>query len=291
MNYRLEIVMILFLLLGTTASAKKKEHLLICGCNWNKIALIDKSNGEILWSHPVLPGEDCNDIERTKNGGILYAYQKGARLIREDHSVVWDYKAPANTEVYTATELPNGQFLISMCGNPAQIVILDKKGKELQTLRFDPGIQNIHDQFRQITLSRKNTYLIPLMGSGEVAEMDRNGKILRKIPVAGNLFSVQELKNGNWLVACGDAHRFVEIDPRTQQIIREVNTDALKNVDLLFVAETIRLKNGNTLLCNWCGHSANKNQARLVEVDPENNIVWTLTNPEVTNVSAVWVDQ
>ena len=261
MKKYLSLVLVLILFTGT-GFAKKKERLLICGCNWNKIAQIDKASGRILWSHPVLPGEDCNDIERTKQGAILYAYQKGARLIRENHKVVWDYKAPEKAEVYTATELPDGRFMITMCGSPAQIVFLNKQGEVVKTIPFDPGISNIHDQFRQIVLSRNNTFLIPLMGSGEIAEMDQNGQIFRKVKVGGNLFSVHELKNGNWLVGC-----------------------------LLFVAETIRLKNGNTLVCNWCGHSANKTQAKVLEVSPDNQVVWQLQNPEIDNVSAIWVDR
>ena len=65
----------------------------------------------------------------------------------------------------------------------------------------------------------------------------------------------------------------------------------LKDVDLLFVAETIRLKNGNTLVCNWCGHSAIKTQAKVLEVSPDNQVVWQLQNPEIDNVSAIWVDR
>ena len=137
--------------------------------------------------------------------------------------------------------------MITMCGSPAQIVFLNKQGEVVKTIPFDPGISNIHDQFRQIVLSRNNTFLIPLMGSGEIAEMDQNGQIFRKVKVGGNLFSVHELKNGNWLVGCGDAHRFIEIEARSGKILREVNSSMLKDVDLLFVAETIRLKNGNTL--------------------------------------------
>ena len=151
MKKYLSLVLVLILFTGT-GFAKKKERLLICGCNWNKIAQIDKASGRILWSHPVLPGEDCNDIERTKQGAILYAYQKGARLIRENHKVVWDYKAPEKAEVYTATELPDGRFMITMCGSPAQIVFLNKQGEVVKTIPFDPGISNIHDQFRQIVL-------------------------------------------------------------------------------------------------------------------------------------------
>ena len=290
MKKYLSLVLVLILFTGT-GFAKKKERLLICGCNWNKIAQIDKASGRILWSHPVLPGEDCNDIERTKQGAILYAYQKGARLIRENHKVVWDYKAPEKAEVYTATELPDGRFMITMCGSPAQIVFLNKQGEVVKTIPFDPGISNIHDQFRQIVLSRNNTFLIPLMGSGEIAEIDQNGQIFRKVKVGGNLFSVHELKNGNWLVGCGDAHRFIEIEARSGKILREVNSSMLKDVDLLFVAETIRLKNGNTLVCNWCGHSANKTQAKVLEVSPDNQVVWQLQNPEIDNVSAIWVDR
>lgn len=44
----------------------KNEKLLIAGCGWRKIAVIDKKTGNPEWEHALGKGEDCNDIELTK---------------------------------------------------------------------------------------------------------------------------------------------------------------------------------------------------------------------------------
>ena len=66
----------------------KNEKLLIAGCGWRKIAVIDKKTGNPEWEHALGKGEDCNDIELTKEKNILYAYTSGARLITPSQEVV-----------------------------------------------------------------------------------------------------------------------------------------------------------------------------------------------------------
>lgn len=268
----------------------KGEKLLIAGCGWDKIAVVDKQTGKLEWEHPLGKGEDCNDVELTIQKQILYAYTTGARLISPDQQVIWDYKVKKNEELFTATQLPDGGYLLAVCGHPARIVELDEKGRSLKEITFETGIKSVHNQFRQIEKTARNTYLVGLFETGEVIEVDEKGNILFHIPVGGTPFMIKQLKTGNWLVACGDGHRWIEINPTTRQILHAVASDDLAGVSLLFVAELYRHKNGTTLVSNWNGHSADKSQPKLLEVDKHNRIVWQLNDlGAVKNVSAVYV--
>lgn len=281
---------IYLLMIGVGCScASPKEKLLVAGCGWQQVAILDKATGTIEWSHSLGQGEDCNDIELTKEGHILYAYTSGARLINRQQETLWDFKARQGEELFTATRLPSGHYMLAICGTPSRIVELDAEGHLRKEQTFQTNITGVHDQFRQIVQTHDNTYLIPLMGKGEVIEMNQQGEIINQATSGGNPFALRLLDNGHWLVACGDAHNFVEIDPQSKQIVRQVGTEDIAPLSLLFVAELIRYKNGNTLICNWNGHSPDKSQPLLLEVDPKNKVVWSLPHrPEIVNISSVY---
>lgn len=267
----------------------QKEKLLVAGCGWQQVAILDKESGAVEWSHSLGAREDCNDVERTPEGHILYAYTRGARLITRSQQTIWDFKANKGEELFTATHLSSGNYLLAICGTPSRIIELNADGKQVDELQFDTSITGVHDQFRQIVKTPHETYLIPLMGKGEVVEMNREKEILNTVRSGGNPFAIQILANGNWLVSCGDAHCFVEIDPQRRKILKKTETDQIAGHSLLFVAELVRYQNGNTLISNWNGHSPDKSQPLLIEVDPDNRVVWTLPpHPDIVNISAVY---
>lgn len=271
------------------AVKKKTEKFLIAGCGWNKVAVLNCETGELEWEHPIGKGEDCNDVELTRRGEVLYAYTGGARLVTMGQKVVWDYKVKAGEELFTATELPDKGYLLGICGHPARIVELNRKGEVRDEFVFETGIPAVHNQFRQILKTRRNTYLVPLFGRGEVIEINRGGQVLKRVATGGNPFSVKILENGFWLVSCGDAHKWVEIDPRLGEIVCTVHSDSLAGASLLYVAEAIRYENGNTLVANWNGHSRDKSQPKLLEVDACHRVVWRLGQDKgITNISAVF---
>lgn len=289
-NRCLKYLFCIVVVISTSCSCSNtREKLLVSGCGWKQVAILDKATGAIEWSHPLNPGEDCNDVEMIADGHILYAYTSGARLITRDQQTVWDFKAQKGEELFTATRLPSGNYMLAICGTPSRIVELDTNGKLIDELSFDTSITGVHDQFRQIVKTPQNTYLIPLMGKGEVIEMNKDKEIVNRIHCGGNPFAIRILDNGNWLVSCGDGHNFVEIDPAAQQIVKNVGDDDVEDITLLFVAELVRYKNGNTLISNWNGHSKNKSQPLLVEINPDNQVVWALPlHPDIINISAVY---
>jgi hypothetical protein len=262
--------------------------LLIGGCGWDKIAIVDKKSNTIEWTHQLQKGDDCNDLEITKAGNVLYAYKGGARLVSKSQELLWDFKVEEGQELYTATELPSGEYLLGVCANPSRIITLDPKGNKIKEQNFDSGIAKVHVQFRQIYPTSNNTYLIPLMGKGEVIELTQKSEVVRRIEVEGNPFSVKVLRDGNWLIACGDSHKYVIANPDKQLVEKIVSSSDLTNVSLLFVAEILNYKNGNVLIANWNGHSKDKTQPKLIEINSKNRVVWKLAPIEsITNISAV----
>jgi len=282
-----QIVFLLLLIL--CCSCAQKEKLLIGGSGWQHIAIVDKKSGKIEWIHDLAVGEECNKVEMTPNGYILYAYKQGARLIDRKHQVIWDYIAGEGEELHFASLLESGNYLLAMCGHPARITELDKDGNPCKEFTFDTAIPDVHNQFRQILKTPQNTYLIPLMGKHKISELDENGRFLKSVLCGGTPFSVKLIEEGNWLVSCGDGRSLVEIDAKTRATLKKIETTSLNWGSLLFVAEAIRYNNGNTLIANWNGRSNDKSQPRLLEINPDDQIVWRLPfNPEISLITTVF---
>lgn len=281
--------LLLIICVVLNVSCQKDEKLLIAGCGWNKIAILDKNSGTIEWEHEFTEREDCNDIEMTDAGNILFAYRGGARLIDRNHKVLWDYKVKKGEELYTATEISEGGYMLAVCGNPSRIIYLDSSGQFTSELKFDSGISKVHSQFRQIQKLDNGNYLIPLMGKGEIVELTKNGEIIKRVKCGGNPFSLCPMDDDKWLVSCGDAHNLIEIDWTNGSIVRVIDDNHLSEGKICFAAEAVQLNDGNLLFCNWNGHTSDKTQPLLIEIDNKGNVKWKIyPSPEIVNISAVY---
>jgi hypothetical protein len=276
-------------MLVVCCACSKHEKLLIGGAGWQQIAIIDKKSGEIEWKHALAAGEECNDVDRNRKGEILYAYKQGVRLITRDGETVWDYKAKENEEAYTASVLESGNYLIALCGMPARIVELDDKGEAVKEITFNTATFDIGDQFRRIIKTPQNTYLVPLMYKHKVSEINGDGRYTKSILCYGSPNSVKLADNGNWIVSCGDARSYIEINPATKKVEKTVETTSLNWGALLQVSELVRYKNGNTLVANsGMPGGDNQSQPMLLEIDSTNHIVWRMPfNPAIENITTV----
>lgn len=282
---KVKILLALLLCVSVSVSAQKK--LLVGGSGWNKIVLLDKKTKQALWSHELNPGDECNCVSYNKKGQILYAYRKGAKLITKDHQTVWDYKVDGEGELHTASVLPDGGYLLGIAGRPARIVELDKEGKVRKEVTYDTQIGSLHGQFRQIRKARNGNYLLPLMARHTVVEIDGDGQLIRSFPAEGNTFAVLELKNGNLLISCGDAHSYLEVDRSTASLVKKVKQNDTEGVAWQFVAEIAPMKD-HFFVCNWAGHSSVKDEPSLVELDADGKVVWSLCDGKnYRNISAV----
>jgi len=279
---------LLLILFSFTLTISAQQRLLVSGSGWPQVAIIDKQTAEIEWSHTLVKGTECNDVEMTREKNILIAYKKGAKLITKDQEVLWDFKAEPGQELFTATQLPNGNYFLAICAQPSRFVTLNEKGEKISEQNYDIGIAKNHGQFRQVTPTTNGTIIIPALGKSEIIEIDKNNNVLRQIKVEGNLFSVKVLPNKKWLVACGDAHKFVIVNPKKEKIVKSYTNDDVKECSLNFVAEPHQLKNGNYLIANWNGHSKDKTQPKVIEIDKNGKVVWALPhNDEIKNISSI----
>jgi len=112
-----------------------------------------------------------------------------------------------------------------------------------------------------------------------VREYDSRGNVVRTLAVPGNPYGGIRLPNGNTLIACGDGHSIIEVDP-DDQIVWRIDENDLEGNPLRFVAGLQRLPNGNTVVCNWGGHGHVGQQPQIFEVTPEKEVVWQLYDYE-----------
>ena len=116
-------------------------------------------------------------------------------------------------------------------------------------------------------------------------EFDSEGKLLRTFVSGG--FVAERLPNGNTLIACGSAHRVIEVDPQ-DKIVWEIVQNDIPGNTLGFAAGIVRLANGNTVICNWSRHgSASKDQAFVFEITPEKKVVWEVHDPDMALTSCI----
>jgi len=281
-------LLLLAAILCLCCSSCKKEKVAIAGSGWQEIAIIEKKYGKIEWRHELEKDFECNDIEITPDGNILFAYSKGARLINRNHEIIWDYKAEENEEIHSATRMSNGGYMIGVCGDPARIVELDNNGTVTKEIPFITLIFNSHRQFRQVAKTGDGNYLVPLIEKRKLLLLSPEGNLIRNFNIGMNLFSVKELKNNNFLVSCGNNGSFVEIDPKIEGDNNMVITNQSKIGVLLFVAEIFPYKNGNKLIANSNIFSDNKSNPLLIEINKKNEVVWSLPfNKEIKNITAI----
>jgi len=274
-------------LLLCTISVQAKHRLLVSGCNYGEVSIY-AADGTKEWSYPEK--QEVSDAWLLPNGDIAMSYKTGSRIIRPDwkkgigFKVVKDRPTREGGETHTCMPLPGGGFLIgeSFAG-VSYIVELDSAFEETKRIELK-GFGGKHSSFRQIRKTPQGTYLVTQQKKGGVAmEIDAEGKTLRSFP--DGRFVAERLENGNTLLACGDNHCIIEIDPEGKEIWKLEQND-LPGITIGFVAGLQRLPNGNTLFSNWGGHGGTTG-ASLIEVTPNKQVVWSASPGKPNRISNV----
>lgn len=277
--YKKYLLLNLFLLICLNIAYAQSEQFIVGGCGYDKISVINRA-GDILWSNPI-KSSNCNDIQITEEGNILYADGVGAYLVGRDKKTIWSHLAKSNEEIYSATQQENGEYVLAFGGHPARIVELSKSGHVIKEIELKIDIENVHSQLRQISKKRNGNYIVPVFSEGIIFELDSNGELLRKLNVGGTPFQVNLISNKRWLVGGGDGNSIILVNAKTGETIREIKEFDIKDCTLLFVAEVNYLKNKNILFANWSGHDRDSEaQPIVVEINEKNEIVWSLSKSE-----------
>ena len=273
---------------GTTGAlppAQAAGHrLLKAGCHGGSLAIV-AADGKIEWEYPM--EDETNDAWLLAGGHIVFAHRYGVREVTRDKKTVWEYNAPRGAEIHSCQPLEGGIFLIGQTSqNVGHLHEIDCVGTIHKTITL-PAAANAHAQFRQVRKTPQGTYLVTYQGNrGKAIEVDGGGKILRTFP--GGQFTAIRLPYGNTLISGGDEHRVIEVDQNNRIVWQVCQNDIPGNV-LDYVAGLQRLPNGNTVICNWTGHSGRKSQAQVFEITRDKKLVWELKDPKLHMISSVEV--
>ena len=235
-------------------------------------------DGRVDWSYTNPLKGELGDCTMLSNGDVIFSRQFGASEITPDKKTVWNYDGPPGTEIHTAYPLDAHRVLVMQNGNPAKLLVLNKKGNKVEKeLVLPTRGTNPHGQFRHVRMTNKGTFLVAHLDLGKVVEYDRNGKELWSVP-APSAWAAVRLKNGNTLIS-GNQYGYVrEVDGKGE-IIWEINKDDLPGIPLRTVQEVSRLTNGNTLINNWVGSLPTTEWptvVQLIEVTRDKKVVWAL---------------
>jgi hypothetical protein len=237
-------------------------------------------DGKAAWSYTNPLKGELGDCSMLSNGNILFSRQLGASEITPDKKIVWNYDAPAGTEIHTTWPVDADRVLIMQNGNPAKAMIINKTTNEVEkTLQLDTRVPTgTHGQFRHIRMTLDGHFLVAHLDLGKVVEYSPDGKELWSVP-APSAWAAVRLKNGNTLISGNQRGWVREVNPRGETVW-EVNKDDLPGIHLYTVQECSRLANGNTLINNWAGSAPSMadwpSSVQVVEVTPDKKVVWAL---------------
>lgn len=222
----------------------------------NKNLCIINRDGAIEWRKEW---GGIHDVHVLANGNIMV--QQGAAKVveidRQSQEVIWQYDASqANgnagkrVEVHAFQPLPNGNIMIAESG-PARILEVDRSGAVQSETKLQVDRPHPHTDTRLVRKIDDDHYLVCHEGDGFVREYEQGtGKVVWEYDVP--MFE-REAKGGHGPEAFGDK---------------------------CFAA--LRLANGNTLIATGNGHS-------VIEVSPNKEVVWHLTQDELPGIRLAWV--
>lgn len=282
----MRILLGLLLLIG---SAKAQHRILVGGCAYGEVAVYS-ADGSKEWS--CAEKREVSDAWLLPNNDIAMSYKTGARVIRPDwksksgFEVIMDHPVKKGGEVHACQPLPDGGFLIGESFDGVSFIIeLNPGFKETKRIELK-DFGGKHSSFRQIRKTQQGTYLVTQQRKNGVAlEIDGNGNVVREFP--DGRFVAERLPNGNTLIACGDAHRLIEVD-KDNNVVWSVGQNDLEGITIGFVAGLQRLPNGNTLFANWGGHGGTAGPS-IIEVTPAKEVVWSSSPGKANRISSIRV--
>jgi WD40 repeat protein len=218
-----------------------------------KVAIIG-TDGKIEWE--IACGYNSHDIHLLPNGNLLL--HTAAATVTEytpKKEVVWKYEAKpkegykGRVEVHAFQRLADGNTMVAESGNK-RIVEVDKDGKIVKEIPLQVDKPNPHTDTRMVRKLDTGNYLVCQEADGCVREYDAKGKVVWEY----------KLDLGGRPAAPGHG-------PEGHGTS---------------VYGAIRLANGNTVI-------AGGNNNRILEVNKDGKVVWSIDQKELEGITLAWV--
>lgn len=240
-------------LFGLTVEAAEPSGRRILGEDRGVVSIVTEA-GDVEWEYRT--GTQSHDLWRLPNGNVLLAL--GPATVGEvtpNKQVVWRYEAKptgtdyARVEVHAFQPLEGGLVMVAESGN-RRIVEVDRERTIVHEVPLTVDHPDAHRDTRLVRKLASGNYLVCHEADGAVREYDPAGKVV-------------------WSYTLDLAGR-----PASPGHGPEGHGTALFSA--------YRLDNGNTLI-------GGGNNNRVVEVDRDGEIVWSIDQKELPGVTLAWV--
>ena len=237
--------------------------------------------GQIVWQYADAASKgEISDAVLMSNGDIVFAHQFGVTKISKDKKVLWNYDAPAGSEIHTAQPIGKQRVVFIQSG-PAPVVrvVNVATGKTEREFPLPAGnVKSTHGQLRHARLTPAGTLLAAHMDMKCVAEYDAQGKQVWKYDIDGP-WSASRLASGNTLIAT-NKKVVREVDPQGRTVWEFTAAD-IPDYKIAGFQIATRLANGNTMVNNWFNQwsgTVDKSNppVQAIEVNPAKQVVWAL---------------
>ena len=251
----MRIVICLLVLLGLAATgfAADKPAYRVLARDKGHVAIVN-AKGEVEWE--VACNHDAHDIALLPNGNVLMPLS-ATKIVEmsPEKKVVWEYESKptaankGRVEVHSFQRLAADVTLIAESGNK-RLIEVDRAGKIIREIPLTVDKPDAHRDTRLVRKLANGHYLVCHEGDGKVREYDAAGKVV-------------------WSYTLDLAGR-----PRSPGHGPEGHGTE--------VFGAIRRPNGNTII-------AGGNNNRVIEVDKEGKIVWSIGHDELPGIRLAWV--
>jgi hypothetical protein len=225
----------------------------------------------------------------------VLAQEKGhVAIVNSDGKVDWEVPCPYNS--HDIALLPDGNFLLHT--GVATVVEMTPEKKVVWKYESKPkpgykGPIEVH-AFQRLD---NGLTMIAESGNGRIIEVDKDGKIVHEMPLTLNYPSphrdtrlVRKLANGHYLV-CHEGDGVVREYEPDGKVVWSYQLDLAGRPRSpghgpeghgTEVFGAIRRPNGNTII-------AGGNNNRVIEVDHDGKIVWSIEHDELPGITLAWV--
>jgi PQQ-like domain len=236
-----------------TADPPKHPGYRVLAQDKGKVAIVG-TDGKVEWE--VECKYNSHDIHLLPNGNLLL--HTGPATVTEmtpKNEVVWKYTAKpkegykGGIEIHSFQRLADGNTMVAESGNK-RIVEVDRDGKIVKEVPLTVDKPDPHRDTRMVRKLESGNYLVCHEGDGCVREYDPQGKVV-------------------WMYALdlGGRKRSPGHGPEGH------GTE---------VFGALRLANGNTVI-------AGGNNNRVIEVDKDGKVVWSIDQKELPGITLAWV--
>lgn len=225
----------------------------------------------------------------------VLAQDKGhVAIVGPDGKVEWEVECKYNS--HDIHLLPNGNLLLHT--GPATVVEMTPKKEivwkyEAKPVPANKGRVEVH-AFQRLA---DGTTMIAESGNRRIVEVNRDGKIVKEVPLTvkkpdphRDTRMVRKLATGNYLV-CHEGDGCVREYDGTGKVVWEYALDLAGRPASpghgpeghgTAVYGALRLPNGHTVI-------AGGNNNRVIEVDAKGKIVWSIDQKELPGITLAWV--